>query len=63
MEQFSNFTFTTFSQFRMILGDFDYPSMEAADRILGPIWFVTFIFFIFFILMVIYSLVEHFMLL
>jgi hypothetical protein len=52
MEQYSTFMFTTFSQFRQILGDFDYPSIEAADKFLGPIWFVTFIFFIFFILMV-----------
>ena len=52
MEQFSTMLFTTYSQFRMILGDFDFPSMQAADKILGPLWFLAFIFFIFFILMV-----------
>jgi hypothetical protein len=58
MQQFSTMIDTTYSQFRMILGDFDYPSMEAADRILGPIWFVSFIFFIFFILMVSWDLAQ-----
>ncbi|GCB79225.1 hypothetical protein scyTo_0017857, partial [Scyliorhinus torazame] len=40
-----------FTQFRIILGDFDFTKIEEADRILGPVYFVTFVFFIFFILL------------
>lgn len=33
-----------------MLGDFDFEGIEEANRILGPIYFVTFVFFVFFIL-------------
>lgn len=37
---------------RTVLGDFDYLAIERANRILGPIYFVTYIFFVFFVLLV-----------
>lgn len=36
---------------RIILGDFDFNSLEAASRILGPIYFITYVFFVFFVLL------------
>lgn len=41
-----------FSQFRIVLGDFNFAGIQQANRILGPIYFITFIFFVFFILLV-----------
>ncbi|KAG9344332.1 hypothetical protein JZ751_011001, partial [Albula glossodonta] len=40
-----------FTQFRIILGDFDYDAIDKANRILGPIYFVTYVFFVFFVLL------------
>ena len=37
--------------FRIILGDFDFESLEAANRVLGPIFFLTYVFFVFFVLL------------
>ncbi|XP_041048078.1 polycystin-2 isoform X2 [Carcharodon carcharias] len=51
VDDFSTFHTCIFTQFRIILGDFDFTKIEEADRILGPIYFVTFVFFIFFILL------------
>lgn len=42
----------SFTQFRIILGDFDYDSIDTANRILGPIYFFTYVFFVFFVLLV-----------
>ncbi len=42
----------SFTQFRIILGDFDFSEIEEADSVLGPIYFTTFVFFIFMILLV-----------
>lgn len=42
----------SFTQFRIVLGDFDFETIEAANRILGPIYFITFVFFVFFVLLV-----------
>lgn len=42
----------SFTQFRIILGDFEFSEIEEANPVLGPIYFTTFVFFIFFILMV-----------
>lgn len=42
----------SFTQFRIILGDFDYDSIDNANRILGPIYFFTYVFFVFFVLLV-----------
>lgn len=41
-----------FTQFRIILGDFEFSEIKEANPVLGPIYFNTFVFFIFFILMV-----------
>ncbi|XP_059821491.1 polycystin-2 [Hypanus sabinus] len=51
VDDFSTFHACIFTQFRIILGDFDFAKLEEADRILGPIYFATFVFFIFFILL------------
>lgn len=36
---------------RTVLGDFDYVAIERANRVLGPIFFVSYIFFVFFVLL------------
>uniref|UniRef100_A0A4W3J2G4 Polycystin-2 n=1 Tax=Callorhinchus milii TaxID=7868 RepID=A0A4W3J2G4_CALMI len=51
VDDFSTFQTCIFTQFRIILGDFDFIKIEEANRILGPIYFATFVFFIFFILL------------
>ncbi|GAB1302455.1 Polycystic kidney disease 2-like 1 protein [Apodemus speciosus] len=38
-------------RFRIILGDFDYNAIDNANRILGPVYFVTYVFFVFFVLL------------
>lgn len=48
----SLFLSSSFTQFRIILGDFDYNSIDNANRVLGPIYFVTYVFFVFFVLLV-----------
>ncbi|XP_060707555.1 polycystin-2 [Hemiscyllium ocellatum] len=51
VDDFNTFHTCIFTQFRIILGDFDFAKIEEADRILGPVYFVTFVFFVFFILL------------
>ncbi|NXW40442.1 PK2L2 protein, partial [Nyctiprogne leucopyga] len=51
VEEFSSFQNCIFTQFRIVLGDFNFETIEAASRILGPIYFITFVFFVFFILL------------
>ncbi|MBN3315646.1 PKD2 protein, partial [Atractosteus spatula] len=51
VNDFSTFQACIFTQFRIILGDFNFAEIEEANRILGPIYFTTFVFFIFFILL------------
>ncbi|KAM9379950.1 polycystin-2-like protein 1 [Phaethornis superciliosus] len=51
VETFSTFVKCIFTQFRIILGDFDYNSIDNANRVLGPIYFVTYVFFVFFVLL------------
>ncbi|NXX22350.1 PK2L2 protein, partial [Podargus strigoides] len=51
VEEFSSFQNCIFTQFRIMLGDFNFETIEAANRVLGPIYFITFIFFVFFILL------------
>ncbi|CAH8290178.1 unnamed protein product [Heterobilharzia americana] len=48
---FSSFTQTTYSLFRIMVGDIDFPSILEAHYVLGPIFFITFIFFVFFVLL------------
>jgi Polycystin cation channel len=45
------FVNTSFSLFRTILGDFDFPSLQQANSVLGPMFFVLYVFFVFFILL------------
>lgn len=51
IDEFSTFQNSIFTQFRILLGDFDFTEVEEANRILGPVYFTTFIFFMFFILL------------
>ncbi|XP_048364710.1 polycystin-2 [Sphaerodactylus townsendi] len=51
VSDFSTFQDSLFSQFRILLGDFDFTEVEEANRVLGPIYFTTFVFFMFFILL------------
>ncbi|CAG04723.1 unnamed protein product, partial [Tetraodon nigroviridis] len=51
VESFSTFAKCIFTQFRIILGDFDYNAIDRANRVLGPIYFVTYVFFVFFVLL------------
>ena len=39
-----------YTLFRIILGDFDFQAIEAANRVMGPIYFITYVFFVFFVL-------------
>nr|XP_014097996.2 polycystic kidney disease 2-like 2 protein [Bactrocera oleae] len=48
---FRNFKESLLTMIRMILGDFDYDGIEAANRVLGPIYFLTYIVLVFFILL------------
>lgn len=45
---------------RTILGDFNYVAIEEANRIIGPIYFLTFIFFVFFVLLVSFVFSQFF---
>ena len=49
---FSTITNACFTQFRLILGDFDFMAIERAHSVWGPVYFFTYVFFVFFVLMV-----------
>lgn len=51
VNDFSTFERSIYTLFRIILGDFDFEALEAANRILGPIFFLTYVFFVFFVLL------------
>ncbi|KAI4584658.1 hypothetical protein MJG53_020701 [Ovis ammon polii x Ovis aries] len=51
VDDFSTFQNAIFTQFRIVLGDFNFAGIQQANRILGPIYFITFIFFVFFVLL------------
>lgn len=51
MQGFSSFVNAVFTLLRLILGDFDFEEMEAANRVLGPIYFLSYVFFVFFVLL------------
>ncbi|XP_010070750.1 PREDICTED: polycystic kidney disease 2-like 2 protein, partial [Pterocles gutturalis] len=51
VEDFSSFQNCIYTQFRIVLGDFNFETVEAANRVLGPIYFITFVFFVFFVLL------------
>uniref|UniRef100_A0A8C1XIV0 Polycystic kidney disease 2-like 1 n=1 Tax=Cyprinus carpio TaxID=7962 RepID=A0A8C1XIV0_CYPCA len=43
VETFSTFNKCIFTQFRIILGDFDYDAIDRANRVLGPIYFFSYV--------------------
>ncbi|CAG2101885.1 unnamed protein product [Medioppia subpectinata] len=51
VKDYSSFGKAVFTLLRLILGDFDFQALEAANRVLGPIFFLSYIFFVFFVLM------------
>uniref|UniRef100_A0A8C1WCB6 Polycystic kidney disease 2-like 1 n=1 Tax=Cyprinus carpio TaxID=7962 RepID=A0A8C1WCB6_CYPCA len=51
VETFSTFNKCIFTQFRIILGDFNYDAIDTANRVLGPIYFFSYVFFVFFVLL------------
>lgn len=51
VDGFHTFGSCIFTQFRIILGDFNFSEIEEANRILGPIYFITFVFCLFFVLL------------
>jgi hypothetical protein len=51
VEDFSSFGVAMFTLLRTILGDFDYQAIEKANRVLAPIYFLSYIFFVFFVLL------------
>eukprot|EP01135_Chromosphaera_perkinsii_P004899 Nk52_evm4s304 gene=Nk52_evmTU4s304 len=50
LDDFKTFGDSVFTLFRIILGDFDFKAIQDANRVLGPIFFITYVFFVFFIL-------------
>lgn len=48
---YSTFTTTCFTLFRIILGDFDFPTLMANAPTMGPIYFLSYVFFVFFVLL------------
>jgi hypothetical protein len=52
MLEYSTFTKASLKQLRSILGDFDFDGMQQCDRVLGPVFFITYVFFVFFVLIV-----------
>ena len=48
---FASFDESIFTLLRTILGDFDFHAIQKADRLLGPVFFVSYVLFVFFILM------------
>ncbi|XP_022230207.2 polycystic kidney disease 2-like 2 protein [Drosophila obscura] len=48
---FHNFVTSVLTMIRMILGDFQYNLIQQSNRVLGPIYFLTYIVLVFFILL------------
>eukprot|EP01102_Stenamoeba_stenopodia_P010309 TRINITY_DN3094_c0_g1_i1.p1 TRINITY_DN3094_c0_g1~~TRINITY_DN3094_c0_g1_i1.p1 ORF type:complete len:806 (-),score=182.16 TRINITY_DN3094_c0_g1_i1:510-2927(-) len=55
LDTYSSFVHSATTSFQMLLGDFDYPTLAATNRILAPIFFILFIVFCFFVLANIFS--------
>ncbi|KAI1309439.1 Polycystin-2 [Halotydeus destructor] len=51
VKDYSSFGTAVFTLLRLILGDFNFYDLEAANRVLGPVYFLSYIFFVFFVLM------------
>ena len=52
VKDYANLTDSVFSLLRVILGDFDWDGMVAAEPLLGPMYFVCYVLVVFFILLV-----------
>ena len=52
IKDYSTFGDAVFTLMRIILGDFDFAAIESADRVIGPIYFLSYVFFVFFVLLV-----------
>ncbi|PAA70221.1 hypothetical protein BOX15_Mlig009158g1 [Macrostomum lignano] len=50
VQDFREFQQAIFTLFRIILGDFDFNSLQTAHRVLGPLYFLLYVFFVFFVL-------------
>ncbi|CAL1601105.1 unnamed protein product [Knipowitschia caucasica] len=51
VNDFSTFQDSILTQFRIILGDFDFSEIEETNPVLGPLYFTTYVIFIFFVLL------------
>ncbi|XP_013778837.1 polycystin-2-like [Limulus polyphemus] len=51
VQDFSSFLKAIFTLLRVILGDFNFNEIEEANRVLGPLYFLSYVFFVFFVLM------------
>nr|CAH7754801.1 unnamed protein product [Callosobruchus chinensis] len=51
VEDFSNIGSAMFTLLRTTLGDFQYEEIERADKVLAPIYFLSFIYLVFFVLL------------
>ncbi|CAG9853679.1 unnamed protein product [Phyllotreta striolata] len=51
VEEFNSFHIAMFTLLRTILGDFDYQKIQEANRILAPVYFLSYIFLVFFVLL------------
>ncbi|XP_076365526.1 polycystin-2-like isoform X2 [Tachypleus tridentatus] len=51
VQDFSTFLNAIFTLLRVILGDFNFNEIEEANRVLGPMYFLSYVFFVFFVLM------------
>ncbi|CAG0892278.1 unnamed protein product [Cyprideis torosa] len=51
VHDFRTFGDSVFTLLRTILGDFNFHEIESANRILGPIFFLSYVFFVFFVLL------------
>jgi polycystin 2 len=51
LHDFRTFFNSVFTLLRTILGDFDYLAIEETNRVLGPIYFISYVFIVFFVLL------------
>ncbi|CAF2671199.1 unnamed protein product [Rotaria sp. Silwood2] len=51
VESFRAFQYSVYTLFLIILGIFDFQSLQQAHRVLGPLFFLTYVFFVFFVLL------------
>ncbi|XP_030835833.1 polycystic kidney disease protein 2 isoform X3 [Strongylocentrotus purpuratus] len=51
IKDFSSIGSCIYTLFRIVLGDFNFHELEAANRFMGPIFFLTYVFVVFFVLL------------